>query len=205
MLQRSSFNLSDVSGVITQQDILVVKGFADEPLCDAVIAAAHDVDIPRLAKPDWQIANWVSTWQQDSMFDYYRFSDVNALGSDCLLECFDAMRTVIDSIRTSNRHAIKYEAGLRYHLELLHYGHGHYFGRHAHEFDPQCVGLILLLNQAGRDYASGGTVFHDATESVDINDHAGKGDLVIFRYDMQHEVTPVSGTQGRWTAVLPYY
>ena len=86
------------------------------------------------------------------------------------------------------------------------------FGRHLHALEPQRIGLILGLSQRGVDFQSGGTHFDVKGTDVSSEDVHDIGDMLLFRFDIPHWITPVDMSQpcdfslasGRWTAVLPY-
>ena len=199
------FDVTLTDGVISNFDVMVIKKFMAEHECDAVINEATLIKIPNVPAPVWTIDNFISEWHDNSNLTYYRLADPESLSATNLISCYHQMHNCIHQIRQRNKDLIKYDKGHRYHLELLHYREGNYFGKHTHDFDPQCVGLILLLNSFKRDYDQGGTIFYRDNEVIEINNYATQGDLIIFRYDMMHEVTNVVGIKGRWVAVLPYY
>jgi hypothetical protein len=68
------------------------------------------------------------------------------------------------------------------------------------------------LSQRGVDFQSGGTHFDVKGTDVSSEDVHDIGDMLLFRFDIPHWITPVDMSQpcdfslasGRWTAVLPY-
>lgn len=87
---------------------------------------------------------------------------------------------------------------------------GGFLMKHTHPIEPQRVGLILGLSQNGVDFECGGTSFVTPQGPVDTGPWHDAGDLILFRYDLEHAVGPVdpddtlnwdSGA-GRWTLVL---
>ena len=200
-----SFDVNMTDYVLSESNVLIIRRFLNHHQCNHIINEATCLQIDKVSTPQWHLDNFVSTWQDDSKLAYYRLADPESLGSPHIAECYRKMKDCIHSIRERNSQVIIDDTGHRYHLELLHYREHDYFGKHTHEYQPQLVGLILLLSGINIDYEAGGTVFYGTDGIIDINDHAGKGDLIIFRYDMPHEVTKVVGKQGRWVAVLPYY
>lgn len=87
---------------------------------------------------------------------------------------------------------------------------GGFLMKHTHPIDPQGVGLILALSKAGVDYSHGGTTFVTPEGFVDTSPWHDAGDLILFRYDLEHAVGPVdqerevewTSAGGRWTLVL---
>lgn len=192
--------------LVSQGDIAVIKDFMPADICYDIIVEAQQLSLPNFETPHWKIDNFKSRWTQDSSVDYYRLAEPLRLPVPNIINLYVQMRDCIDNLRFLNSHAINYHAKGRYHLELLHYRNCNYFRRHKHDYDPQFVGLILHLNQFGKDYTEGGTVFYDmSSDDIHINEWASQGDLIVFPYDMYHEVTPVVGENGRWVAVLPFY
>lgn len=87
---------------------------------------------------------------------------------------------------------------------------GGFLMKHVHPIDPQGVGLILALSQGGKDFVQGGTTFVTPAGFVDTSAYHDAGDLILFRYDLEHAVGPVDSDTaldlntdtGRWTLVL---
>ena len=103
--------------------------------------------------------------------------------------------------------------GRRARPQLIQYPRGGgMFGRHLHTLEPQRISLILGLSQRGVDFQSGGTHFDVKGTDVSSEDVHDIGDMLLFRFDIPHWITPVDMSQpcdfslasGRWTAVLPY-
>lgn len=185
--------------VINSGDILIIKEFIDQQVCNRAVADIMSIELDNITKPNWNIPNFKSSWPGDCDFDYYKLSNVPAVNSDALLEIYNAMSACMILIHGPPTHKPAY------HLELLHYHNGGYFKKHTHDRVPQMVGMILQLSKQGVDYTSGGTVFYNNGVSIDVSQHSDQGDIVMFRYDIEHEVLPVIGKNGRWSAVLPYY
>jgi len=100
------------------------------------------------------------------------------------------------------------------HPEIIHYpSGGGFFAKHFHSLEPQRIGMIVSLSKYGEDYNSGGTGFEVDGDIVDSEKYHDIGDIVLFRYDLGHWVSPcdieeamdASSPRGRWTLILPYY
>tara|TARA_B100000686_G_C16435814_1_gene784451 strand:- start:3 stop:713 length:711 start_codon:yes stop_codon:yes gene_type:complete len=98
--------------------------------------------------------------------------------------------------------------------QIIHYPKGGgSFDKHNHPYLPQKYGLILLLSQKNKDYMSGGTRVYIDNNVIDTSEYANQGDLIIFKYDLPHDITPCDPHEeldfdridGRWTAILPFY
>lgn len=96
-------------------------------------------------------------------------------------------------------------------LKVIHYPSGAGFlDRHVHQLEPQRVGLILSLAQMGADTYFGGTRFRSPFGLIDTSLDHDIGDIILFRYDIPHEVTPIDEGQaldwaseaGKWSVVL---
>jgi hypothetical protein len=99
--------------------------------------------------------------------------------------------------------------GLR--TKIMHYpSGGGFLTKHIHQFEPQRVGLILSLSRVGIDARCGGTTFETPTGIVDTSEYHDIGDVVMFRYDLPHEVPVVDpggpvewdADTGKWSVVL---
>lgn len=91
---------------------------------------------------------------------------------------------------------------------------GGMFSTHIHPLEPQKIGIILGLSKRGRDFNDGGAGFETPDGTlVDTSSTQDIGDIVLFRYDLKHWVTPCdihsplddNKNNGRWSAVLPIY
>jgi len=95
--------------------------------------------------------------------------------------------------------------------KILRYPRGAgYLAAHKHPLTPQKIGLILQLSRHGTDYEDGGTVFETPFGKVSMKGAQDIGDLVLFRYDLVHEVPLVDvnasanweSSDGKWSMVL---
>lgn len=131
-----------------------------------------------------------------------------------LLNVFNPVRRFWNSL-TGNSETFGVRKGQPYfHPQITHYPlGGSFFGRHWHPLNPQKVGTILALNQFGRDYYSGGTGYIINDHIVETEGFHDIGDMILFRYDLPHWVSPSSfadrfswdNPAGRWVAILPFY
>lgn len=96
-------------------------------------------------------------------------------------------------------------------LKVLHYPSGAGFlTEHSHPIEPQRIGLIASLSRIGADVTSGATRFRTPFGLVDTSTAHDIGDVIIFRYDLPHEVTLVdegrlldwNSDAGKWSVVL---
>jgi hypothetical protein len=96
-------------------------------------------------------------------------------------------------------------------VKLLHYpAGGGFLTEHQHPLEPQRVGLITSLSRIGVDFHTGGTSFRTPFGRVDTTAQHDSGDIILFRYDLPHAVTPVDegreldwrSDAGKWSYVL---
>lgn len=96
-------------------------------------------------------------------------------------------------------------------VKLLHYpAGGGFLTEHQHPLEPQRVGLITSLSRVGTDFHTGGTSFRTPYGRVDTTAQHDIGDIILFRYDLPHAVTPVDegreidwrSEAGKWSFVL---
>lgn len=140
--------------------------------------------------------------------------DLTGSTKQTLLGVFNPLRHLWNQL-TGNDQEFGIRKGQPYfHPQVTHYPlGGSFFGRHWHPLNPQKVGTILALNQYGKDYHSGGTGYIIHNHVVETEGFQDMGDVILFRYDLPHWVSPSSfadrfnweNPAGRWVAVLPFY
>ncbi len=97
-------------------------------------------------------------------------------------------------------------------IKFLHYPcGGGYLANHSHPLHPQRVGLIVSLSEWQVDYLQGGNYFYTPNngETYTSPNHY-TGDVLLFRYDIPHEIKPIDPQQqldwnslaGKWSLVL---
>ena len=148
----------------------------------------------------------------DHTFD--AITDLDEAHRQTLLAVFDPVRQFWNSL-TGNDAEFGVRKGQPYfHPQVTHYPlGGSFFGRHWHPLNPQKVGTILALNQYGEDYHSGGTGYVINDHIVETEGFQDQGDMILFRYDLPHWVSPSSfadrfswdDPRGRWVSILPFY
>lgn len=94
------------------------------------------------------------------------------------------------------------------HPQIIHYpSGGGFLGKHVHPFLPQKIGLILSLSEKNEDFITGGASFEIDGVILDTQDVHNIGDLILFRFDVPHWVSPVDknanlttwNKEGYWT------
>ena len=190
-----------IAGHISSGDIVIVRGFMSAQDCESAMAEAIDHG-PRMAGEATyeRGVSFLSTYDGGSPIGYYRFYSGPDPELPTLHMAYHRMRAISDAVRTTMGGGG--EPGMDYHLEIFRYAKGTFFQRHTHDAEPQKVGLICLLS---RHYpGQGGTVFYAGEDSLGTAETMRQGDLVLFPWGMEHEVTLVNGDD-RWVALLPYY
>jgi len=131
-------------------------------------------------------------------------------------ELFDSLVLLYNALTSKRNSLTKVLAdGKRFRPQIIQYpSGGGMFAAHVHALEPQKLGLILGFSKRGRDFKDGGAGFEvpDGTV-VDTSTIQDIGDIVIFRYNLKHWVTPcdIAGplvdecSAGRWSAIIPIY
>ena len=131
-----------------------------------------------------------------------------------LLTVFDPVRGFWNNLTGNNETFGVHKGQPYFHPQVTHYPlGGSFFGRHWHPLNPQKVGMILALNQYGQEYHSGGTGYVINNHIVETEGHQDVGDMILFRYDLPHWVSPSSfadrfswdNPAGRWVSIQPFY
>lgn len=140
--------------------------------------------------------------------------DLDETTREALLAVFEPIRRFWNSLTGNNKEFGVHKGHPYFHPQVTHYPMGgSFFGRHWHPLHPQKVGIVLALNQYGEEYHSGGTGYVINNEIVETEGYQNRGDIVLFRYDLPHWVSPSSfadrfswdDPRGRWVAILPIY
>ncbi|RIV27667.1 hypothetical protein DYU11_05015 [Fibrisoma montanum] len=216
----------EVMRLVNEPNIVIVRtNIPEETLQKAVDATRAWAEKTPLAEgPDTFVNNQhkrrlhiAKIQQAPQLFHDHTFDDVANLEEEYkkdLLAIFDPMRKFWNAL-TGNQEAFGFKEGDAYfHPQVTHYPMGgSFFGRHWHPLNPQKVGQILALNQYGRDYHSGGTGYVINDTVIETEGFQDMGDLLLFRYDLPHWVSPSSfadrfswdDPRGRWVAILPFY
>jgi len=144
------------------------------------------------------------------LFHQYGFNNINNLKPDIsrLLNSIANRLLLIQNAIAETSYDISLN-GMR--LKILQYPEGGGFlAEHTHPKDPQQIGLILSLSK-NTDLQSGAATFTIAKGQVDTLNFHDIGDVVIFRYDLPHSVSPVNPEKkpidwslntGKWSVVL---
>ena len=99
-------------------------------------------------------------------------------------------------------------------VQVIHYPRGGgFFGKHQHPRYPTNYGLIINLTKKNRDFRKGVTNFEIKKKKISLEKkNISIGDLIMFRYDLPHQVTPCDPNndltfdrKGRWTMIFPVY
>jgi hypothetical protein len=123
------------------------------------------------------------------------------------MQIAEAMRTLQNEVAGTNFSLSL--TGVR--LKVIHYPSGAGFlAQHTHPLEPQRIGLIASLSRLGQDVKSGAACFHTPFGRVDTTHDHDIGDIIIFRYDLPHEVTVSNQGEsldwkspaGKWSVVL---
>lgn len=192
-----------LSDVIAGDDIALVCGFASQDLCDRCIAEALDHGPQMVGEARYERGvSFLATYDGGSQIGYYRFYGGPPSHLSALREMYDSMRSISHGVRAKLGFPRDDGTDPDYHLEIFRYTKGTFFQRHTHDRLPQMVGLICLLSKEYQ--GQGGTIFYSGDDVVETADAMRQGDLVLFPWGAEHEVSMVNG-EDRWVALLPYY
>lgn len=99
-------------------------------------------------------------------------------------------------------------------VQVLHYPRGGgFFAEHKHARYPTNYGLILTLTKKNKDFKEGVTNIRFGNKIINLEKYnISTGDLILFRYDLSHFITPVDpnsdltiDNKGRWTMIFPVH
>lgn len=187
----------DIANAISSGDIVLLRGFAGSDLCKDALSEHDGMDLPVLPTPVYQRGlSFRSFFDGGSPIGYTRF--YGGASSPNLAKIYQSMVQIAQPTRMLLGGTT--DAQESYHLEIFSYDIGVGFSRHRHDSLPQLIGLILLLSDAN----TGGTVFHDRDEMIDLGQIQRMGDLAIFPWGVEHQVNPAVAHR-RVVALLPYY
>lgn len=221
---RGSLSYEEISKAVLQdKKIVIIKSvFGKEtllPLREKVLAwgkktgqqvkddkSFHRIDNNHPLSESYHIAHFFNFFFEEGKID----QEIKT----AIFPVFDALRNLQNAIASLNANFTINSETPMLRPQIIHYpAGGGVFSKHQHPYEPQHCGLILGLSKKGVDYYRGGTCFEVNDQVVNTEDHHDLGDIIIFRYDLPHWITPVDqgkkldfkNNAGRWTMVLPYY
>lgn len=108
----------------------------------------------------------------------------------------------------------KHKKKLYQKVQVIHYPRGGgFFEKHYHHKYPTNYGIIITLSEKFKDFKEGVTNFIIDKKNISLEKfNLTKGDLILFRYDIPHFISPVDPNEnlifdkkGRWTLILPVH
>jgi hypothetical protein len=150
------------------------------------------------------------------LYHGYNFARIDALSqpyADPLLKVYEPLRDLYCRLVGRETHWNQHVGQAKFRPQVIHYprGGGH-LATHVHPLAPQIIGFILSISRRGRDFDTGAVGFEAADGTpIDTADHHDFGDIVMFKFDVKHWVTPVdieapldlADDKGRWVVTLP--
>lgn len=190
---------ADITRLIQHGNVVLLREFISLDICIQALDEIESNDLPIIPKPIYQRGLSFSSVFEGGGFPirYLRF--YGGAHSGCLRNIYQRMRKLARPIRDQLAGDDGYGEAI-YHLEIFSYDPHALFARHNHDLRPQMIGLILLLSEQNK----GGVSFHVGEQTLHTSDILAQGDLLIFPWDMDHEVTPAVD-RARTVALLPYY
>lgn len=199
------------------EDLFVIKSFYQSDDCENIVTTAHEL---MKTLPNRKVEGGVqysfdvlpTATQTDRIFRTVEFMEGEvSFKLDCISKLFDKMKSF------QQKYVVQYTHGQNNMIrrcQLIHYPRGGgFFDWHQHPRYPVNYGLILNLSRKGVNFNSGATqIKRDTGEVICIEDFTDIGDLVLFKYDLEHRVAPCDpeddltfDNNGRWTAIMPIY
>jgi len=184
-----------------------------------VPAVKTDYDNPQLMNSNYHaVEQGVSTYQKTLHFYHaYLFNDMAKLPATLypVRDVFHSLAVLHNALTGEKRGLMQEYAGGSFRPQIFQYPvGGGMFAAHVHALQPQKIGVILGFSKRGRDFQNGGSGFELPNGAIlDTGREHDIGDILLFRYDLKHWVTPcdiassvdLNKSHGRWTAVLPIY
>lgn len=216
--------------ILDQSGAVVLKGF----LTPEAAAAAHDavyqwgLDVPpmehgtpmHLITPELNYHRIDADPTKSSAphihhnFTFGRFDRLDEPYRTPIVSAFEAMRLLQNGLTGNAAQFSPTDDKYKLRPQVLHYpAGGGFFVAHEHNIEPQRIGLVMALSRRGVDHETGSFRVKIDGEWQDTTGQHEAGDVILFRYDLTHEVTPcdphlplhIRDKAGRWTMVLPYY
>ena len=196
-------SITTASYEILNNNILLFQNFISKNICDEAIAEAQNADLVNRYANYEDGVSFVSYFDGGSPIHYFRFYSGPDEKYKNLYYVYTQLKNVSKTIRSNlNQNSNNDPEYADYHLELLHYSPGIFFKRHQHEKEPQRIGLICLLTKEFSGQIS--TIFYEDDQIIDTGKFVKQGDLIVFPWDIEHEVPPILESD-RWVALLTYY
>ncbi len=221
-------HLASVGRLVMDGKIVILKGVFSEDMKE-LLDLRHSVfewaqNTPPLNAPDPQVnchcmqAGVSKLQKTPHVFHSYNFNRISQLPpalSGPLRKYFEPLAVFQNAITGNTASFEQFGEGEQtLHPQLIQYPQGgSIFGRHVHPLAPQRIGLIAGLSRRGVDFSRGGASFEIDGHVIDTEALQDFGDIVLFRFDVPHWVTPSdpkdkfdwADESGRWSMVLPYY
>lgn len=216
VLEKNNYSAKISSLISNDEPIILIKNFYEKNICKEIKEACHffSKNTPHflgnvLEETFFQIDVLPTKVQTNRIFRSFHFNKNN--GSNVytkVISFFDKMEEFQKNYVVPDN---QIPNGFKRGYQILHYPKGGgYFDWHEHPRHPVNYGLIVNLSEKKIDFNEGQTEFKVGNDIIKIDEYADIGDLVLFRFDLEHRVAPCDpnedllfSSNGRWTAVLP--
>ena len=192
-------------GVFSEEDMLSLRraiidwGSETEEYPKGISASKPGINFHRLDDGSYPSS-------MPHIFHQYGFADYNILNPNLKKKVTDVANSLVDLqnlLANTNFSLDQEEVRIK---AIRHPRGGGFLAKHTHPYLPQKVSLFLNVSQPGVDYKSGGTRFMVDGKWIETDEFFLMGDILGWRYDMVHEVTPIepessldwSGDDGHW-------
>ena len=211
LLESKGFHVQDYY----DDNIIVIKEFLSQKICEEVVVKIHNLmkKLPYRSEIDgifYSIDVLPSNTKTNRIFRTIDFREESSIKK------FDDVSLIFKKMKDFQSSYVINEADIklnqRHRLQFIHYPKGGgWFDWHQHPRYPVNYGLILNLTERGKNFDIGSTEIElENGDVISVEDIANIGDLILFRYDLRHRVSPcnpyddlVFDANGRWTAILP--
>jgi hypothetical protein len=150
------------------------------------------------------------------LYHAYNFNNLSQLSPQYawpLLNVFEPLRSLYCRLTEREIGWADEHQGAKLKPQVIQYPRGGgYFATHVHPRNPQQIGFILSLSKRGVDFRGGAAGFETSDGvAVDTSEFHDLGDIILFRFDLRHWVSPVdiedsldlNRNDGRWVVTLP--
>lgn len=198
--------------------VIILKDFVEQNLCKEAVSESHLLmqQLPNRVNKEGKFFSFdvlptkVETDRIFRTLEITKFNDSD--GSLALKQIYDRLYELqINSIVNNNQEDVQDQTRR---FQIIHYPiGGGFFDWHMHPRFPVNYGMILNLSKKNMNFKSGGTEIKDLNgKIIKVEDYSDIGDLILFRYDLEHRVSPCDpfndltfDQNGRWTAIMPIY
>lgn len=218
ILNKIDYTKKEINILKQNSEVLILKDFVEQNLCQEAVSESHLLmkQLPNRVNKGGKFFSFdvlPTKVETDRIFRTLEITEFNNSDNTLALkQIHDRLYELqINSIVNIHQEDLKNQ---KRRFQIIHYliGGG-FFDWHMHPRFPVNFGMILNLSQKNINFTSGGTEIKELNgKIIKVEDHSDIGDLILFRYDLEHRVSPCDPSEdltfdqhGRWTAIMPIY